>query len=217
MTNKYQNFITQQTSPHPNLVKIVKHHINTKFLRPLPNHQINTFQQIQCFINSKPGPIILDSGCGTGLSTQKLAEIFSDHVVVGIDKSMARLARANKPSPQNCLLIRGNLIDLWRLMSKNGLQIKRHYLFFPNPWPKASQIKRRFHAHPVFETMVFLSDYLELRTNWRIYAEELIDALQILGQKPICTIKTDNQFMTFFEKKYMESNNPIYIIINNLI
>ena len=55
------------------------------------------------------------------------------------------------------------------------------FLFFPNPWPKAySEIKRRFHAHPVFATMASLAPCLELRTNWRIYAEECAVALSIL-------------------------------------
>jgi tRNA G46 methylase TrmB len=151
------------------------------------------------------------------MSSQILAQRFPDHLVVGIDKSSARLARALPRTPPNCLLIHGDVIDLWRLIKGEELPVRRHYLLFPNPWPKADQVKRRFHAHPVFETMVSLAPYFELRTNWLLYAKELVNALTLLGQKPTIERKVDDDFMTLFEKKYQESSCPVYMVQNRLM
>ena len=36
-------------------------------------------------------PVILDSGCGTGASTRKLANMHPQHLVIGVDRSAVRL------------------------------------------------------------------------------------------------------------------------------
>jgi tRNA (guanine-N7-)-methyltransferase len=214
MNNRYQNFITKQITTHRNLIAIVRKHTTTTYLRPIPSHQIAVFKHIKQFAQSVNLPLIIDSGCGTGQSTKKLAEIFPDHGVIGIDKSIARLARAAPSSLTNYILVRGNLIDLFRLLAAENLPISRHYLFFPNPWPKATHITRRFHAHPVFSTMISIAQYFELRTNWHIYAQECKLALETINQRPTLTLKSDTDFMTLFEKKYMDALCPIYIVTN---
>lgn len=215
LTSSYQHFYTKQNGPHPSLIDMVKSYAQNTYLRPIANHQLAAFHQICQFVNASMRPVILDSGCGTGLSTTKLAQLYPDHIVVGVDKSAARLSRNESASLTNLLLVRADVIDLWRLLEKQ-LPIVRHYLFYPNPWPKISQIKRRFYAHPVFKTMIMISPYLEVRTNWIVYAEELIIALRALGQEPKLTMKTDSAYMSLFEKKYVETECPIYIVTNQL-
>ncbi|HXW53590.1 MAG TPA: methyltransferase domain-containing protein, partial [Myxococcota bacterium] len=199
MTHRYQSFRTKKISARK-LVGLVVKHATTTFQRPFPDHQIDAFNQIAAFLARVDLPLIIDSGCGTGLSSQKLATLFPDHAVVGIDKSENRLQRAIKPLAKNLLLVRGELSDLWRLLASAELSVARHYLLFPNPWPKACQIKRRFYAHPVFKTMASLAPYFELRTNWLVYAEECALALTILGHNPVLSIKTDRTHLTLFEK-----------------
>lgn len=212
MTCSYNYFSTTQRGPSPHLEKIVKLHAHTAYRKPIAKHQIQAFAKIIEFINQHQKPIILDSGCGTGMSTYLLAERFNNHVVIGIDKSCARLSRNKKLRPSNALLIRADLLDLWRLLSEHKLLITHHFMFFPNPWPKATQIKRRFHAHPVFSTMAGLADYFELRTNWQIYAEECALAFKLLGHSTHIDEKNDSEAMTLFEKKYLEALCPIYIL-----
>ncbi len=62
------------------------------------------------------GKLILDSGCGTGVSTIKLAEQFPGDLVVGIDQSENRLSKSKEKN--NVLFFRANLIDIWLLMEK---------------------------------------------------------------------------------------------------
>lgn len=216
MTVNYQHFRTTQPLINPALHKMVLRYQNTQFLRPIPDHQLQAFYRIEHFVNKHSRPIILDSGCGTGLSTINLAQKFEDHLVIGIDKSSARLSRAQK-NQENCLLVQGDLIDLWRLFKQASLPIERHYMFYPNPWPKIGQLKRRFYAHPVWSTMVTLASYFELRTNWQTYALEAMYALKLLGQKPKLNLKKDPDFISLFEKKYLEAGCTLYKIENQLV
>src|SRR5262245_12396586 len=116
MTSSYENFWNAQHSSHPLITHIVRRHKNTQYLRPIPCHQKIPFDQIVAFIAKRPAPLILDSCCGTGMSTKKLAEQYRDHNVIGIDKSASRLARTDARVFDNCLLVRGDIFDLWRLL-----------------------------------------------------------------------------------------------------
>lgn len=208
----YSNFFTTQHGPAQNLQAIVARHALSRYRRPIAQHQYAAWQILIDFTQKRPKPIILDSCCGTGLSTSMLAQRFPEHWVVGIDKSAARLSRNTQQLPTNCLLLRADVIDLWRIINDKKLPITHHFLFYPNPWPKARHIKRRFHAHPVFSDMVRLAPYFELRTNWRIYAEECAIALTTLGQKATVELKTDNAFISLFEKKYIQNSCPIFTV-----
>lgn len=59
--------------------------------KPIAQHTQHAFDQVSTYISNCP--IILDSGCGTGRSTMLLGELYPCHVVIGIDRSMARLSR----------------------------------------------------------------------------------------------------------------------------
>lgn len=210
----YSNFVTTQKGAAPNLSSIVSLHARTQFLRPFPDHQLKAFSILRAFVDQECRPIVIDSCCGTGLSTTLLAEQYPDHFVIGIDKSEARLSRNLKKPSSNLLFLRADVIDLWRLLAQASLPITHHFLFYPNPWPKANQIKRRFYAHPVFSTMLTLAPYFEMRTNWLIYAEECLRAMGLLGFTASLTMKTDSRYISLFEKKYQAASCPIYIVKN---
>lgn len=212
MKISYNLFSTTQKGPAAHLEQIVQKHARTIYQKPIAAHQTQVLELARAFIKQQEKPIILDSGCGTGLSSTLLAKLYPDHCILGFDKSSARLSRLAQPLPPNCLILRGELIDMWRLLAQENWPIAQHFIFFPNPWPKASQIKRRFHAHPVFSTMAHLAPRLELRTNWRIYAEECARALEILGHNVNIREKSDQTYMTLFEKKYVEACCKIYIV-----
>ena len=63
---------------------------------PLHNIHNDAFDQVCSYISNCTSPIILDSGCGTGRSSLLLGELYPSHVVIGIDRSMARLSRNSK-------------------------------------------------------------------------------------------------------------------------
>lgn len=78
------------------LAKIVQKHCSTLdiFLehRPIAKHTQAAFDQILPYVDANK-KVILDSGCGTARSTLLLGELFPDHTVIGIDRSLVRLNR----------------------------------------------------------------------------------------------------------------------------
>lgn len=210
MNNTYQEFTSMQNSVHRDLIDLVNKYASTQFCRPIAHHQRRAFCSLLEFARNFD-KLIVDSGCGTGMSTTKLAEQFPHHGVIGIDKSVARLSRAGA-LPSNALLVRGDLIDLWRLIREENLPVTHHFVLYPNPWPKIGHVKRRFHAHPIFRTMVEIAPYFELRTNWRLYADECVVALKTLGYGAMLNEKIDGEPITLFEKKYMESRCSLFVV-----
>jgi len=98
----------------------------------------------------------------------------------------------------NVLLVRADLIDFWfcylqHLSSSSSythnntlLPIVKHYLLYPNPYPKLSRIKHRWYAHSSFPILLQLGGDLIIRSNWKVYLDEfytsIVDASQILGK-----------------------------------
>jgi tRNA G46 methylase TrmB len=162
-------------------------------------------------------PVILDSGCGVGRSTRYLAERYPEHVVIGIDQSVHRLSKAQLDSlPANMLLIRANLVDFWRLAAGSRWQLNKHYLLYPNPWPKTEHLKRRWHGHPVFPDLLALGGQLELRTNWEIYALEMQQALEYSGHSVVVNCFEPGNYLTPFEEKYHRSGQRLFKLTASL-
>ena len=153
--------------------------------------------------------MVLDSGCGTGVSTVKLAEQFPNDLIVGIDQSDYRLSKSK--NKKNVLFFRANLIDIWSLMEKNNCKVDQHYLLYPNPWPKKKHLQRRWHGHPIFPALLKLGGKLELRSNWKTYVDEFAKAVEIItgDSRPVEPVKL-SEAITPFEKKYQDSGQDLY-------
>ncbi len=215
MPNKSSIVTSNQLGTHDDLENKLKKHLTNPFRKPYRPFSADIFYKANEIINNINLPIILDSGCGTGESSLILSKQYTDALVVGIDKSEKRLEKfitnENFFDKDNLILIRADVIDIWRMIKQSNWNIKKHYLLYPNPWPKKDQLKRRWHGHPVFPEMLTLCNNIELRTNWQIYAEEFRFALELVTKKTasIETIEAE-QFISPFEKKYYESGHELY-------
>lgn len=206
---------SSQTAPHDDLERQLLRHAQRPFAKPIAAYNREAFDFVTGQMASIERPLILDSGCGTGDSSRLLAHRYPDHWVVGVDRSADRLSRQRSDTPTNCLLVRADLVDFWRLAHENGWQPVHHYLLYPNPEPKPRHLKRRFHAHPVFPTFVALGGRIESRSNWRIYLEELAQALAFHGRAShIEPIPVDEPPMTLFERKYRASGQSLWRLIS---
>lgn len=206
---------TNQNGPHELLLHVLALHRERPYRKPIAAHSRYAFEQAQVIVARQNKPLILDSGCGTGASTVRLAALFPDYFVLGIDKSHARLSKNPfhlHTHPGNFLLVRADLIDFWRLAVQAGWEVERHYLLYPNPWPKRRQLRRRFHGHPVFFDLVRLGRYFELRTNWRIYAQEFAMAWMYATGQQVVVERFDpgTEPLSTFEKKYVASGHRLY-------
>jgi len=209
---------SSQAGVHPQLEKHVRRHLATRWSQPLHRPTVGVYRQLEAnnvFAASRP--IILDSGCGTGKSTQKLAELNPDCLVVGVDRSLVRLGRHVLGSGicqcDNWVLARGELTTFWRLLYEAGHVLERHLLLYPNPWPKPGHLQRRWHAHPVLPWLLGLGGEIELRCNWEIYALEFAAAMQIAtGNEVSAQRYRPEEGFSPFETKYMERGHALYSV-----
>lgn len=207
-----------QSGLHKNLVKLVKKHLASNYQKPISDHTQLAFDRIKSHVDDsiKGGmPLILDSCCGTAMSTRIIAVENPNALVIGIDRSASRLTKEyNNNLPDNALLVQAECADFWLLAKQAGWKIHSHSILYPNPYPKAKHLKRRWHGHPSFPLLLSLGGKLELRTNWKVYAEEFCEALRVAKEdKKSCTgVETfkSERPLTLFEKKYQESGQELY-------
>lgn len=214
MTASLSSIRTTQHTVHPKLLPLLWRRRCADFQRSLPDFSEKVIQELKLLLQErKPQFLILDSGCGTGYSTKVLAQRFPFATVIGIDKSIKKLSKATRtsPVPSNCFLFRAELVDIWRWLHQIHLSIDYHFLLFPNPWPKPRHFRKRIYAHPVFPKIFAFSRYIELRTNWKVLAEEFaVVAASVTGKDAILSQYSPAAYLTPFEKKYAERGEPLY-------
>ena len=216
--NTSRSVTSNQTAIHPDLIDNLVTYMDSDYRRPIPDIAIAIYDDVKRQISSEQRPLILDSGCGVGQSTRILAEQHPQHWVIGIDQSEHRITKQSARNPDNMILVRANCVDFWRLALADGWQLDKHFLLFPNPWPKKEHLQRRWHGHPVFPTLLKLGGYLELRTNWHLYALEFQTALGHLGYSlsEVETYLPGDNYLTPFEKKYHESGQELFRLTSDL-
>ncbi|MCL7928533.1 tRNA (guanine(46)-N(7))-methyltransferase TrmB [Halomonas llamarensis] len=209
---------SNQPGAHPDVSRRVSRALAHPWQKPIAAHTQKAFETANAWLGERCAPLILDAGCGVGLSTRRLAATFPDHAVIGVDRSADRLGRDHGAPPENALLVRADLVDFWRLAQRAGWTPLRHYLLYPNPYPKAAHLNRRWHGHPVFPTLLALGGRLELRSNWKIYVEEFAQAVvQATGKSPDITAHyPSGDYLTPFEAKYDHSGQALWRLIVNL-
>ncbi|WOA33327.1 tRNA (guanine(46)-N(7))-methyltransferase TrmB [Alloalcanivorax xenomutans] len=207
--------VSNQTGPHERLETTVRRHLSQPWRAPLAEHDRQAFAQARQWLGDDARPLILDSGCGTGRSSVALARRFPQARVLGLDQSEHRLQRGERrfgeALPENLRLVRCDCAGFWRLAQDAGWRVQRHYLLYPNPWPKSAHLKRRWHGHPVFPHLLALGGELEARSNWRLYLEELAAALALAGITASVTPVADTEeTLTDFEEKYRLSGHQLW-------
>lgn len=215
---KFYEIDSNQSSIHQRLDEVVQRHARSKFKAPLRPVQQAIFDQVFCELTQ---PVILDLGCGTAMSSEYLLKHNASIMVLGVDKSLARLMRHPLFSKQSVLnntfvkqgrlgLLRADAIDLIRYCDKQKMDVHSIKLFYPNPWPKAAHLQRRWHGHAVFPQLLALGAPIELRTNWLIYAEEFVRACQLLGVAADLQEYQPIVPASLFEKKYQAAEVILY-------
>ena len=178
-----------QIGPHRLLPHLLAKHAAHAFRKPPAPYSVAAFGRFLGAWDRRAAPI-LDLGCGTGESTSTLARAEPTRLVVGIDRSAARLARA---------------------IARPQQAAHAQYLLYPNPWPKPRQVMRRWPAHPIFPTVLALGGYIECRSNWQVYVEEFALAAKLLSglAAQAKSFVADTPLM-LFERKYAASGHRLY-------
>ena len=221
--------ITNQTGIHEKLNDVVKKHLSHPFKKPYQPHTQQAFKEIdalvQAFLQATPdGEIILDACCGVGQSSRILAQQNPQALVIGVDKSAHRINRnvegftqEDGYSAQNYHLVRADLNDFYRLVKAANWPVTKHYILYPNPWPKSKHLQRRWHGSAVFPQMTSIGNTLILRSNWRLYLEEFQQAAeQIALHGELSQVNVaEEQALTPFEAKYQASGQVCWQLTLN--
>jgi tRNA (guanine-N7-)-methyltransferase len=115
--------------------------------------------------------------------------LYPNHVVIGVDRSLARLNKNNIYSQQsangagNLVLVRAELADFWRCWIESPIgKVDKHLLLYPNPYPKKRRFQNRWYAHPAFPLLMQLGgNEIIVRSNWKRYLEDFAAAASILS------------------------------------
>lgn len=218
MQNASKIVETNQVGIHENLIATVQKHLRSRFQKPYADHSKRAFDRVAERRQQFSGyPIIFDSCCGVGDSSRALAERNPGHFVIGADKSEKRLmTERTSDLPENLIMVRTDLNDFYRMAVDAGWRFDRHYIFYPNPWPKSEHLKRRWHGAPVFPYMLALGGILELRSNWKLYLDEFCAALETAGVGGIISPFDVDRPITAFEAKYDASGQRLWQLVADL-
>lgn len=205
---------SSQTAPHEDLLPLLDKYRRSVFQKPIAEHTRAAFEHAERIVRAANRPLILDSCCGVGMSTVHLADTFPEHFVLGIDKSAARIAKHHayrEEAINNYALVRADVIDFWRLAAQYEWRVARHFLLYPNPWPKITALKKRFHGHPAFVDLIKLGAYFEVRCNWQIYLREFEAAFwHCTGVRGTLESFAPARPITPFEKKYLHAGHELF-------
>ena len=214
--NSPRRITDAQIGLHKNLKKTVKKHQENPSQKPLSQHTQQAFDRIKTQVEAhlaNDKPLIFDSCCGTAMSTQLIATQNPDALVIGIDRSAVRLTKSDNDNlPSNVLLFQAECSDFWLLAKQANWVLQKHFILYPNPYPKSKHLKRRWHGHPAFPILLSLGGELELRSNWKVYIDEFCTAANYVIDNSCKGVEIfqANPPLTLFEKKYQESGQELY-------
>lgn len=212
--------ISNQEDIHEKLDEVVNRHLTHASQKPYQKHTEEAFAQmdalVKAFLVANPeGEIILDACCGVGQSTRILAKQNPQALVIGVDKSDHRINRNVEGfdaddgfTAENYHLVRADLNDFYRLVKAANWAVSKHYILYPNPWPKSKHLQRRWHGSAVFPQMTSIGQQLILRSNWRIYLAEFQQAAKFVdlqGDIDSLPVTEPSLALTPFEAKYQAS------------
>ena len=209
---KARSITTTQEGIHDKLTELVERYRQSQFQRPIQTHTKQVFDESMAWLDDWSGDVILDSCCGVGESTAQLSKQFPAAKVIGLDKSAARLDKhhAYAQDAKNYRVFRADVNDYWRLAAQQKVTFARHCLFYPNPYPKPSQIQKRWYASAVMPAFMSLAPITEVRSNWRLYLEEFAQAALCYGVGGRLEQIGQGEPVTPFERKYINSGQACY-------
>lgn len=209
--------VSNQQGLNEQLDEVVLKHLKHAFRKPYQKHTLDAFKSCEKWVEQQGKPIIFDSCCGVGESTYHLAKKHPDAIILGLDKSADRLGKHPQLVTDNYRLEQVNLNDFWRLAVEAGWELTHHYLLYPNPWPKAKHLQRRWHGSAVFPAILQLGGTLELRSNWFTYIHEFARALELASQSCHVDEYQSESAITPFERKYWASGQKSLRLLSELI
>ncbi|MEO1209167.1 MAG: SAM-dependent methyltransferase [Cyanobacteria bacterium J06638_20] len=157
--------------------------------------------------------LCVEIGAGQGLFAVQFSQTHPDMTLIAIERTQMRFAKlhqriAHNPCP-NVIPIRANAVH-WIAHYLSEHSVDAYFILYPNPYPKASQRNKRFHAMPFMGYLIAtlkLGGTLTLATNQAFYhaeAKAMLTQVWSLSCVSDRLISNGDRPRTHFEKKYLE-------------
>lgn len=178
-----------------------------------------TIEKVKSWVHLSNDPICVEIGCGVGLHPIQFAQNNQDLRLLAIERTSDKFkkfsGRIQKHSLNNLLGIQAEASRLLPF-ALDAKSVSRYFIFYPNPYPKASQKNLRWanapFMHWIYDSLI-PGGKITFATNIKSYAEEMNSRMPEYGF--LCETMTEfNQpdFLprTHFEKKYLAQGLTCY-------
>lgn len=133
----------------------------------------------EVFTSFEPKEVIVEIGSGMGEATAQIAKSHPENGYVAVEVHKpgigALIIRAEKDGIRNLKIIQG---DIWDVFNHHLLDasVDAFHIFFPDPWPKRKQNKRRLLQGEFISLLaekVRPGGRIHIATDWLPYAKEI--------------------------------------------
>ncbi len=135
----------------------------------------------QVFGNDKP--VVIEIGFGMGTATARIAKERSQYNYLGLEVFLSGFAKllhaVGEGNLDNVRLMRFDAVEVLTNMVEDA-SIAGFHIFFPDPWPKKRQQKRRLIQEPFARLLACKlrqGGYIYCVTDWEEYALQMLDVL----------------------------------------
>jgi tRNA (guanine-N7-)-methyltransferase len=179
------------------------------------SHEVLDFKEV--FKNDKP--VIMEIGFGMGHATARIAKERDQYNYLCLEVFLSGftklLDKVGSEQIENVRLMRFDAVEVLRHMIADG-SVAGFHIFFPDPWPKKRQQKRRLIQEPfarLLSSKLQRGGYIYAVTDWEEYAFQMLqvfDSIESLYNpnhgfsEPVAWRDT-----TRFEEKGLAKAHPI--------
>lgn len=151
----------------------------------LPKYKIDYVPEhwnVESFFG-RPGPLVLEIGCGMGETTAAIAEACPQVNFIGCEVFEAGVGALSKLLDEKALtnvrIVQHDAVEIVRDMIPDA-SLDGVHIYFPDPWRKARHHKRRLVAQPFIGLLtqkIKVGGYLHCATDWENYALQMMEVL----------------------------------------
>lgn len=170
-----------------------------------------------------PAPLILEIGCGMGETTANIAAALPGHNFIGIEVHTPGVGSLLKE-------IATRELDNLRVIQHDAVEVVRDmiapeslagiHIYFPDPWPKKRQHKRRLIQAPFVHELaqrLMPGGYIHCATDWEEYAQQMLAVLSAESLLQNCAAgfspRPDYRPQTKFETRGLRLGHGVWDVI----
>ena len=130
------------------------------------------------------GLLDIEVGCGVGLHPIRYGQAHPGRLLIAIEHTPSRFEAfhrrlAHHPEIRNVQAIQADAVS-WITHCVRPSSVDRYFFLYPNPYPKRTDLNKRWHAMPFFSQVLRTlkpGGTLTLATNEEFYFREALDYL----------------------------------------